>query len=400
MIILALKRIVRVGVRSWGVALAALLVASFVLGVLQVLLGMQDSLNQAINRLGADILVVPEGVMMNTESAMLMGISDQAWMPRDVLEGVSAVPGVSQASPQLYLSTLDETSCCPTQEILLIAYDPETDFTIRPWFKNESQPEPGLGEAVAGSEIAAIQISNPLEKEALEIGGYPLQLVADLESTGTRLDKALFVSFETASELAEHSDLVLTALGGGVYAEISAVMVQIEEGADPYETALELMHAVPGINPITNLELFQAYRQQLSALLVSVFVVTAITLVVSLLLTGLIFSMAANERRVELGVMRALGATRLAIFQSLILEVSLLAFGGGLVGGLLTGVGLVAFRHIIIEKLEIPFLPPSSQTLMLQLSLGLAAAIFLVTAAVLLPAYRISREEPAFAMRE
>lgn len=177
-------------------------------------------------------------------------------------------------------------------------------------------------------------------------------------------------------------------------------MVRVDPGVDPYAVAVQLMHDVPGINPVTTMDLFLAYRGQLSALLRSIVVVMVINLLVSLVLTGLVFSMAANERRLELGVLRALGATRVTIFRSLILEAGLLTCGGGLAGGLLTGTAIMAFHRTIVEKLEIPFLPPSPQALVLEMGGGLAAALVIVTAAVLLPAYRISREEPAFAMRE
>jgi putative ABC transport system permease protein len=299
----------------------------------------------------------------------------------------------------LYLAKLYELACCPGQEVLLIAYNPATDFTIRPWLQNESQAGLKMGEAVAGSEIAAYMGSNGVGDLEIEIGGFPVRLAAALEPTGTRLDQALFLSFETAAELAVRSDLTLFAIGG-VPGEISAVMVQVDPGVNPYAIAVQLMHEVPGTNPVTSLDLFQAYRRQLSALLRSVAVVMTVTLIVSILLTGLIFSMAANERRQELGVLRALGATRTAVFRSLVLEAGLLACGGGLAGGLLTGVGITAFHRVIVEKLEIPFLPPSPTGLILQIGVGLGVALAIVTAAVLLPAYRISREEPAFAMRE
>jgi putative ABC transport system permease protein len=399
MLKLALKRIARAGVRSWGVGLAALLVASFALGVTQVLLGAQASLHQAVDRLGADIVVVPEGVTVGAESALLMGLPDQSWMPPETLEQVAAVSGVALASPQLYLAKLNELACCPGQEVLLIAYDPATDFTIRPWLHSQSQSGLKVGEAVAGSEIAAHIGSNGEGDVEIEIGGFPVRLAAALEPTGTRLDQALFLSFETAAELAVRTDLTLFAIGG-VPGEISAVMVQVDPGVNPYAIAVQLMHEVPGTNPVTSLDLFQAYRRQLSGLLRSVAVVMTVTLIVSILLTGLIFSMAANERRQELGVLRALGATRTAVFRSLVLEAGLLACGGGLAGGLLTGVGITAFHRVIVEKLEIPFLPPSPTGLILQIGVGLGVALAIVTAAVLLPAYRVSREEPAFAMRE
>jgi putative ABC transport system permease protein len=55
--------------------------------------------------------------------------------------------------------------------------------------------------------------------------------------------------------------------------------------------------------------------------------------------------MAANERRRELGVLRALGATRSFVFKSLVTEAGLLALMGGLVGTGMTALVIYLFRN-------------------------------------------------------
>jgi putative ABC transport system permease protein len=117
-------------------------------------------------------------------------------------------------------------------------------------------------------------------------------------------------------------------------------------------------------------------------------------------LIGLVFSMAANERRKELGVLRALGATRLFVFQSLLAEASLLAFFGGATGLAVASLAIFLFRKLIMVSLEIPFVLPSPVSLLLQIGAGLLLALFSVNLAALLPAYKISRQDPAVAMRE
>ena len=47
--------------RSWVVFLCALVVAGFSLSTVLIIRGAQDSLHLALNRLGADIIVVPQG---------------------------------------------------------------------------------------------------------------------------------------------------------------------------------------------------------------------------------------------------------------------------------------------------------------------------------------------------
>jgi putative ABC transport system permease protein len=146
--------------------------------------------------------------------------------------------------------------------------------------------------------------------------------------------------------------------------------------------------------------MFQTYRKQMVGLLRTVMVVLGVTLGLSIVLIGLVFSMAANERRKELGVLRALGATRWYVFQSLLAEASLLAIFGGITGVNLASLAIFLFRNLIMASLNIPFLLPSPVTLLTQIGMGLLLALFSVNLAALIPAYKISRQDPAIAMRE
>jgi putative ABC transport system permease protein len=138
----------------------------------------------------------------------------------------------------------------------------------------------------------------------------------------------------------------------------------------------------------------------MSGLLTGVLVAMGITLVLSIALIALVFSMAANERRRELGVLRAMGATRGFVFQSLLTEAGFLALAGGAAGIALTVLGVYLFRNLIVFTLGIPFLLPSPVSLLGQVAGGLVVALGSVTMAAMLPAYRISRQDPAAAMRE
>jgi putative ABC transport system permease protein len=221
-----------------------------------------------------------------------------------------------------------------------------------------------------------------------------------MEPTGTGLDQSMFLTFETAQDIARLSTTMADEPLVIPEDSISAILVKLEEGADPFTVSAEIMRAAPGVTPIESPNLFRSYRAQLNSLLGGVLAVMGITLVMSVILIGLVFSMAANERRRELGVLRALGATRQFIFRSLITEAVLLALAGGLTGIGLTAFATYLFRNLIIRTMGIPFLLPPVPVLALQVIAGLMLALASVTLAALLPAYQISHQEPAQAMRE
>ena len=381
--------------RSVVVSLCALLVAAFVLFTTLVMRGAETSLRLAISRLGADIVVVPEGSEAKIESALLMGIPAKLWMPEDNLEKIASLPGVEAVSPQLYLATLTGASCCSVSDMFMIAYDPGSDFTVTPWLKQELGGNLRLGEVVGGSFISATEGS-----QNISVYGYLVTLKSNLEPTGTGLDQSMFLTFDTAYDIASKSQTQAESPLIIPEDSISAALVKVEPGTDPNAVAVQIMRSIPDVTPIQSSNLFLSYRRQMNGLLSSIMVILAVTWVLSVAFIGLVFSMAANERRKELGVLRALGATRRFVFQTLLAEASLLAAVGGTLGIALAGLAVYLFKNLLVASLGFPFLLPSPLSLILQLAVGLSLALFSVNLAALFPAYKISRMDPAIAMRE
>jgi putative ABC transport system permease protein len=381
--------------RSWVVGLCALLVSGFTMGTLMILRGADQSLHKASNRLGADILVVPEGTVNQVESALLMGHPTQVWMPADTLQKIAGAPGVEAVTPQLYLSTLTGASCCSVSDMFLVAYDPQTDFTLEPWLEDELGGPLKLGEAVGGTYIFV-----PEGEQNIQLYGYFITLKANLEPTGTGIDQSMFLTFETARDIARISTMMADSPLVIPDDSISAVLVKVLPDADTNEVALGIMHAVSGVTPIESPNLFRSYRSQIDGLMSGIVLLIGVTLLLSVLLIGLVFSMAANERRRELGVLRSMGASRSFIFKSLLSEAGVLAAVGGVTGILLAVLLVYLFRQLIMNSLEIPFMLPTPLELGVYIISGLLLSLISVAIAALIPAYRISHEEPANAMRE
>jgi putative ABC transport system permease protein len=395
LLLLARRNVRGNALRSWVVGLCAFLVAGLALGTVLILRGAGSSLRLANQRLGADVVVVPEGTVDKVEGALLMGHTTRVWMPAGNLDKVAAVPGVQAATPQIYLSTLANASCCSVPNMFLIAYDPATDLTVEPWLMDTLGQGLNLGEVVGGTYVFT-----PEGDENISIYGYLVTLVANLEPTGTGLDQTMFLTMETARDIARLS--VTMALEPLEIPEdsISAVMVRVEPGAEPRDVALEIMRQVPGVTPIPSSSLFQSYRKQLGAVRGAVLVTLGVILGLSVLLIGLVFSMAAHERRRELGVLRAMGASRAFVFRTLLAEAGLLALAGAFCGIAFTILVVYLFRSLIMFSLGLPFLLPSLPLLVLQVLAGLAVALAVIALAALPSALRVSRLDPAVAMRE
>ena len=392
---LATRNIAGSSFRSWMVFFCAALMAGFVIAATLVIRGVDDSLRLALDRLGADIIVIPEGEEQRFKSALLMGIPVHCWMPDTVVDELAEIPGVAAVSPQLYLSTLRGATCCSVPEMFLIAYDPDTDFTLTPWLEENLEGGLDLGEAVGGSLVYV-----PAEEGELRVYGYGLDLKGSLEPTGTGLDQSMFFTFDTAFEIAEQSSGQAVKELDIPPRTVSSALIKVDLDADIQEVTNRIDDAVRGVTPMQTNTLFRGQREQLLSLLNSVVALLAITWVLAMALIAIVFSLAVNERRRHIGVMRALGARRTTVLYSLLLEAGLLAVAGGGVGIAVASLAVYLFRPLIMGLMSTPFLYPAPLPLA---GLGLGALILVlagVSLAALIPALRISFQEPSISMRE
>jgi putative ABC transport system permease protein len=164
--------------------------------------------------------------------------------------------------------------------------------------------------------------------------------------------------------------------------------------------ALTILEKTLGMVPIESPNLFGAFRNQMNGLLWGFMAITIIVWALAMVLMGLVFSMAANERRREIAVLKALGASRRFIFSSILTEAAILAFSGAFLGISLSGFGLYIFKDYIAGSLKMPFLFPSIASFLSMFGGGIAIALLTVTLAAFYPALMISRQEAAIAMRE
>ncbi len=161
---------------------------------------------------------------VNLDDMLLQGTTGYFYMDRAILDQVSAVGGVEKASPQLFLSSL-RADCC-SASVQVIGIDQATDFTIQPWIAQRYQKALGERDVVVGSKVnAGIGGKMRLYNERCTV-------VAQLDSTGTGLDPAVYTSMDTIRLLmsaaeAQGRNLKVHRRSGEV---ISAVYIKVKDG--------------------------------------------------------------------------------------------------------------------------------------------------------------------------
>jgi putative ABC transport system permease protein len=393
---LAVRNILNSAFRSGMVVLCAAMVAGITLAATMVVWGAEGRLRYNLERMGADILVVPWGTWRASEmeGARLMNMTDDEWMPQAYVQRVAAVQGVAAVSAQRHLFTMPGFASCPAPEVFVVAFDPESDFAVQPWWERRNDRRLGPDEALVGSCMRDLSVG-----DTLNLRGHAVQVAGILQPTGSDVDQAVFVSFETAQSILESSRANGLALNI-VPDSISAILVRVEMGSDPHDVAVRILTRVRNVLPVESTNLFQTQRAQMIGLLRSVLGLLAVIWGLSTLFVGLVFSVAANERRREIGVLRALGCPRPFVVRLLLTEGAVLALAGGIWGVVLVAGAAALLKDAVTRAMDMPFLLPAPAALIGVSLGGLLLALLSVMLAALFPALKISREEAAITMRE
>jgi putative ABC transport system permease protein len=276
-----------------------------------------------------------------------------------------------------------------------VAYDPQTDFTLKPWLEQDLEDGLELGEAVGGAFVYV-----PADPGTILVYGYEIDLKRNLEATGTGLDQSMFFTFETANEISRLSAMQAERELSIPGDDISAVMVKVSQGADAHQVAQQIQHTLPQVTAVESTNLFHSQRVEINALLQSILVLLGVAWLLAIALIGMVYSLAVNERRQEIGVLRALGFKRRFVAQSLLTEGLILALAGGIAGIGLFFLSVYLFRSLIIQLVGVPFLIPSAQSFIFLVVGALVLALASVTLGALIPTMRISLMDPAEAMRK
>jgi putative ABC transport system permease protein len=389
----ALKNLKRKLTRTWLLFAIVAVVSCTLFAATLFLKSINNALMIGTYRLGADILVVPESAESKAKSALLSGEPTQFLMDRSILDRVKAIDGVKNATPQLFVKPTSFT-CCFNVDVFLVAFDPETDFTVKPWLEKNLNRKLGINEIITGRAVPVIT------GDAIPFFGTTFRVGGTMEPTGMDFfDRAVFMSLDAAYMMAENSKArALQPLEIG-RDKISTVLVQVKDEFTPDRVSIRIEHDIPGVKALVSDTVISTVRKQLSGLIHAILIISIILWFIVLLIMAFAFYMIVNERRREIGLLRAMGANKRHIAAIILNEATLLSAAGG-AAGIIFGYGLlISFKNLILHYLKLPYLFPTTPEL---ISLTAGALFFSIVTgllAALLPSITILRVEPYEAIR-
>ncbi|ENK1243735.1 FtsX-like permease family protein [Clostridium botulinum] len=360
---------------------ASLFISSLIISNIQI------GMNKAVERMGADIIVIPDDYKGELKTAMFTGEACTIYFDGNWANKLSSVEGVKKASPQLYLATMTDSLCCVGGN-QLIAYDEDTDFIVKSWLHEDGKLK--KGEVTVGNDLIVG------EDGKLKYFNYPLKVKNRMEKTNMSYDTCVFMSFETAKELVQTKE-AKGYLKFDNYDNLSSmVMVDVDDGYDIEQVKKNIEYTFPkqGIevctantlvsNTVNNMKQFQNYSTVLITLL---FIMTFMALIV-------IFSLTIKERKREFGVLYTIGMMKSQLIKMIVIEASIISLIGGILGSSCSYLVSIIFKNLIASKLQIDKLQLYGQPIINKFAICIGISLLAGVIASLYSAYSVAKEEP------
>lgn len=380
-----------------------------------------NTLEVGVGRLGADVVVVPKGHEKEAKDVLMEGVPNSFSMDASFVAQLKELPEVEQLSPQLFFRPFSYLVCCSLERVLMVGYDPATDFTIAPWVQYFLQKGQGNDELVVGAMVKFYP------GHQVSLFGKLLKVVSSLDITGFGYyDKTAFMPMDGARDLIrfikegqgskrlqtrqETNDLSMTHLYEDKETQeaqlrdidpngISAIFIKVKNEVNVKEFADSITARFPDLSVINVRSATLSIKRQLTAMLDAFFLPIIILIVMGTVILAAIFGMSANERRREIGLLRALGATQRKVFQLFLAESCLVAALGCVFGILGGSALLILFKNKIMVSLDLLYIWPGPGTVLHVGLLTLGVAALVGISAGLYPAIKAARLEPYEAFR-
>lgn len=351
--------------------------------------GLKNGLEKEQERLGADLLVVPNGVTVEPGEILYGGSPQNIYMSQEVEAGIQSVSGVERVSVQFFSQTLQADCCDFGEPLRLVGIDPQTDGLAAAWSRDGKTSQMQPDEIFTGSRVAA------KTGQHFFILGRMFRVAGVLEPSGSGLDKSILMDLSVARELANQAPQLRGALlaQGGADQLISAVLVKLVPSANAAAVRAEIARR-GNVQVFSSVETKQRLYRNLHGFVVLLAGILGVIALAAFLQLGTRLYAEVGERLAVFGLYLALGASPAQLVALVSLQAMLLCTVGGLIG-LLAGYGLYAWlEEILVTRQSFPFLPVD---LWLVLGSGLVvllACLLMAAAAAALPAMRCARIEP------
>ena len=397
---ITLKRLPLENLKRKPLRTAALIVVSACLSAIffggsLISMNLERGLNSMRERMGADIMVIPQGTHTKAEALLTNSGSSTFYFTNDIENLVRRSPGVQKASAQTYISSLS-AGCC-AEKLQIIGFDPDSDFVIGPWIYSQHKQKLQKGEMIAGANVIVSYMNT------VRLFGHQWPVAAQLAKTGTSIDNSVFVRRESVPQVVEYSTKVGHTAIPKEYAKkaVSAVLVKVQKGYSAKEVAKNIRKTtgLSSIGIVFPGGITATTQANLGVFTRTLTVIIAACWLVGLLVLVAVFSTSVNERKKEFASLRILGTTRNMLLGVVVRESTILGLVGGVLGVASASLILFPYSSLISEQLQLPYLEVTALPVAVLMLASVLLALVAVVAASALTTLRIAMRETYLTLR-
>jgi putative ABC transport system permease protein len=374
---LAIKNLGRRKTRTILTVLGVVVAISFTVGLLSVSEGFMITFEDSIRRRGADIYVLPKGVM----TVPVPGTAHITF-PEDYVNQISTYENVDVAVPIMEVAVfLEETVPLIVHGIPPLSFElvePYANVEEGRLLKEEDEYAILLG-------YAPCQRQNLDVNETINLMGRNFTVVGVLKRLGGFEDGLARVPLKTLQEVYGREGLVNFAL------------IKVKDINRVDKTTSMIEENFPELSALTVEELVAQTNELLGIARAIHLSVASVSLLIGILFVFCTMLMAISERVHEIGILRAIGASRTYIFKLIVVESMIISIIGGAIGcvggfalskvinfGLAELVGVTFIETVVSPRLIIA---------------GIIIALFVGGFAGLYPAWKASKQNILEALR-
>jgi len=301
--------------------------------------GFTEGLAVELERTGLHFMVVPSGCAHEVAALVLHGAVIPKFLDTKVMEHVTATAGIDLATPILVAQLPDQQR---GKIDLIYGVDMSVLSAIKPGWEIAGKIPEQDNEILLGYEVAQHEKLQPGDQ--FSTGGRANLLVSGIVGlTGSQDDAFVYLPIKTAQKLLDHP------------AAATAIGVKVTDPTQMVEITDALTAAVPGIQIVTMGEVMNSISNLAASARALSLAIVLIAILISAVGVMNSILMAVFERTQEIGMMRAVGASRWDIFRIILEETTILSLSGGLVGILISILGSRMIEAFV--RSVMPFVP-------------------------------------------
>lgn len=381
---LAVKNLLRHRTRSALTMLGIAASVGVLFSVLSFNRGFNEGLAQELERTGLHFMVVPTGCAHEVAALVLHGAVIPKFLDTAVMTRLESTDGIALATPILVAQVPN-----PQQGRVDLVYgvDMAALPAIKPGWQVSGRIPERDEEILLGYEVAQHVGLKPGDRFAMSAEGVELVVAGIVGLTGSQDDAFVYLPIATAQRLLAQPHAA-TAIG-----------VKVSDPERMKAITDTLTASVPGIQIVTMGEVMNSISNLAASARALSLAIVLIAILISAVGVMNSILMAVFERSQEIGMMRAVGASRRDIFRIILEETAILALGGGLLG-----IAIAVLGSKLIEAFVRSVMPyiPSGKLISFDPGLALGSVVFILAiglGAGLYPAWKASKINPVEAIK-